>query len=156
MTTPSDPQAAARDVIESVLSRQGTLESPFVGQRLTPEEARFLAGGVTDAILAALAAAGLVITAPDAPYRGTASLRQLGRLKPLIVPDDFDAPDAPSGTVKEPNELEHEADSGMMFNVTTYVYPDQIARWMVTTSGLTRDEMITWVTSVYAAGSDPA
>jgi hypothetical protein len=96
------------------------------------------------------------LTAPDAPERGTASLRQLGRLKPLIVPDDFDAPDAPSGTVKEPNELEHEADSGMMFNVTTYVYPDQIARWMVTTSGLTRDEMITWVTSVYAAGSDPA
>lgn len=49
----------------------------------------------------------------------------------------------------QPNDLEHEVDTGMTFNVTAHVYPEEIAKWMVQESGLTRDEMIAWVISVY-------
>ena len=49
----------ARDVIETILERPGVLDG------LNPEERRYLAGGATTAILAALAEAGLVVVERD-------------------------------------------------------------------------------------------
>ena len=71
MTTtqpPAPTEATARDVVETILSRPGVLEGPIAGQPLTPEEARFLASGVTDAILAALAAKGLCVVPEGSIY----------------------------------------------------------------------------------------
>jgi hypothetical protein len=61
MTTPSDPQAAARDVIAQVIADGKSM--------MVPARVEWTDEAKAEQILAALASAGLVITAPDAAER---------------------------------------------------------------------------------------